>query len=122
MKITIEVTEAIQDAIRLNIESLERNTVEIDRPHYLKALSALESERNNAELKREAQDFIQMLCEDYAGSRGVSCPVYDPQLTELKELTELAAAVCKTACGTYNDRRSSVDREKLKKLSSFLFS
>ena len=68
-------------------------------------------------------------CENYTKKN--SCPVYDPkQLTELKDrqmaaynrLAELAAAVCKTACGTYNDRRSSVDREKLKKLSAFLFS
>jgi len=67
-------------------------------------------------------------CENY--TKEISCPVYDPkQLMELKDrqmaaynrLVALATAVCKSASGTYNDRRSSVDRKKLKELNSFLF-
>jgi len=67
-------------------------------------------------------------CENY--TEKISYPVYDPkQLMELKDkqmdaykrLVDLATAVCKSASGTYNDRRSSVDRKKLKELSNFLF-
>jgi hypothetical protein len=67
-------------------------------------------------------------CENY--TKEISYPVCDPeQLSEMREiltspykhLAELAIAVCKTASGTYNDRRSSVDRKKLKELSNFLF-
>jgi hypothetical protein len=67
-------------------------------------------------------------CENY--TKELSYPAYDPeQLIEIKDrqmaaynrLVDLATAVCKTASGTYNDRRSSVDRKKLKELSAFLF-
>lgn len=67
-------------------------------------------------------------CENY--TKEISYPAYNPEkLIELKDrqmaaygrLVDLATAVCKSASATYNDRRSSVDRKKLKELSSFLF-
>ncbi|MBW1728970.1 MAG: hypothetical protein JRJ62_15690 [Deltaproteobacteria bacterium] len=67
-------------------------------------------------------------CENY--TKEISCPIYTPeQLMEIKNqqmalynrLVELAIAVCKTASGTYNDKRSSVSRAKLQALNNFLF-
>ena len=39
---------------------------------------------------------------------------------DLAELRNLAWSVCKTASGTYNDKRSGVDRAKLSKLTEAL--
>lgn len=103
------------------------------RPKWIKADIDGNGERwllcfeRNDELVFPIEEFEDN-CENYA--KKISYPIYDPeQLMEVKDkqmaaynrLVELATAVCKTTSGTYNDRRSSVDRKKLKELSSFLF-
>ena len=45
----------------------------------------------------------------------------DAEMRKFKNLVSLARAVCKTASGTYNDNRSSVDKKKLSALSKYIF-
>jgi len=105
----------------------------ITKPKWIKTDIDGDGERwllcfeRNGELVFPIEEFEDD-CENY--TKDLSYQVYDPeQLSELKEiltdpykhLAELAIAVCKTASGTYNDKRSSVDRKKLKELSDFLF-
>lgn len=48
-------------------------------------------------------------------------PVVHPdQVQRFIKISELALSLCKTACGTYNDKRSSVDRRKLSELNALL--
>jgi len=65
MKITIEVSDAIRDAIRLSLEMAKGGTVDQDKEWYDAALKAIEGERSNRELRQYTDILFNTLCEDH---------------------------------------------------------